>query len=78
MAISLTTDGLRLDYRTEVQTGVSGTYPIGTMMIARPSSGNNFSLPGTWIIIKPYEDSSSCYIGASFRVYTDHVVIRIL
>ena len=78
MAISLTTDGLRLDYRTTVQTSISGTYPIGTVIIARPSIDNNLTLPGTWIIIRPYADESSCYIGASFYLFVDHVAIRIL
>ena len=47
MAISLTTDGLRLDYRTTVQTSVSGTYSRGTV-IATGSSAD-LTLPGTWV-----------------------------
>ena len=46
MAISLTTEGLRVDYRTESQTSVSGTYPIGTVIVANAG----LSLPGTWVI----------------------------
>ena len=47
MAISLTTDGLRLDYRTTAQTSVSGTYPIGTVI----ATGSSLTLPGTWVWI---------------------------
>ena len=49
MAISLTTDGLRLDYRTTIQTSASGKYPIGTVIAVGADS--TFTLPGTWVWI---------------------------
>ena len=50
MAISLATDGLRLNYRTSSQTSVSGTYPIGTVIVIDMLSNSTQTptLPGTW------------------------------
>ncbi len=50
MAISLTTDGLRLNYRTTAQTSVSGTYPIGTVIVTGYISNDSqtLTLPGIW------------------------------
>ena len=49
MAISLTTDGLDLDYRTDLQTSVSGTYPIGTV-IGIGYIGT-LTFPGMWLFL---------------------------
>ena len=51
MAISLTTEGLRVDYRTSLQTSASGTYPIGTV-IAFKAEFVKIDLPGTWSIFQ--------------------------
>ena len=48
MAISLTPDGLNLDYRTEPLTGPSGTFPIGTVVSVGSAAGNMTEVPGTW------------------------------
>ena len=47
MAISLTTDGLDLEFRDRWLTEVSGAYPIGTVIAARA----NLTLPGTWLAV---------------------------
>ena len=49
MAISLTTDGLNLDYRADLQTSVSGTYPIGTVIGIGYIGALTF--PGTWLFL---------------------------
>ena len=54
MAISLTTDGLNLDYRTSVQYSVSGTYPIGTVIV----TDRTLTFPGTWLRVSLKNDSS--------------------
>ena len=61
MAISLTKDGLRLDYRTTVQTSSSGTYPIGTVIV---TGGEGLSLPGTWIQIRGTYGGTETYAGS--------------
>ena len=48
MAISLTTDGLNLDYRTAPLTGPSGTFPIGTVVSVAFAATNIKEVPGTW------------------------------
>ena len=67
MDVSLTADGLDLDYRTSIQTSVSGTYPIGTVIGIRPAS--TLTLPGTWLFLvkKPsgIGPSSRAYYGAT-------------
>ena len=67
MAISLTTDGLNLDYRTSIQTSVSGTYPVGTVIGINYNS--TLTLPGTWLFLvkKPggIGPSTRAYYGAT-------------
>lgn len=67
MAISLTADGLDLDYRTSIQTSVSGTYPIGTVIGIDHNS--TLTLPGTWLFLikKPKigPSTSRAYYGAA-------------
>ena len=68
MAISLTGDGLRLDYRTETQSSVSGTYPIGTVVVSAPAFRESLTLPGTWanycLEKSGYSANISSYIGS--------------
>ena len=54
MAISLTTDGLNLDYRTSIQMSVSGTYPVGTVIV----TDRALTFPGTWLSVSLKNDSS--------------------
>ena len=68
MAVSLTPDGLNLDYRTDLQTSVSGTYPIGTVIGI--SSSSTLTLPGTWLFLTkkqtlPGTSNSRAYYGAT-------------
>ena len=68
MAISLTADGLDLDYRTSIQYSVSGTYPIGTVIGIDHNS--TLTLPGTWLFLikKPGgigPSTSRAYYGAA-------------
>ena len=74
MAISLTTDGLRLDYRTEEQESVSGTYPIGTVIVSS-AQGSSLSLPGTWASICRFPSSHKISIESS--IYLGSWAIRI-
>ena len=71
MAISLTTDGLSLDYRTEEQGSVSGTYPIGTVIVTS-SLENGVSFPGTWAMVRagasPYVSSTIDGKSVAIRV----------
>lgn len=66
MAISLTTDGLRLNYRTTVQTSASGTYPIGTVIV---TGSEGFLLPGTWIQIRGTYGGTETLAGSGIGPY---------
>ena len=86
MAISLTTDGLRLDYRTSVQESVSGTYPIGTVIVADTDRYTSLSLPGTWASYELYKSGAHSYRGetsmgsslsTSGAMYSRHLAIRV-
>ena len=70
MAISLTTGGLSLNYRTTGQTSVSGTYPIGTVMVVTPNDsqgvGKTFTFPGTWVYMRGQGNPE---LGAQFTAY---------
>lgn len=68
MAISLTTDGLRVDYRNAVQSSVSGTYPIGTAI----ATAAELTLPGTWAWM-----GSSRNFGISSTVKTTSIAVRV-
>ena len=48
MAISLTSDGLRLNYPTSAQNS-AGSHPVGCVVVFKPSSV--FTLNGTWVTI---------------------------
>ena len=60
MAISLTADGLNLDYRTElIGSAPEGTYPIGTV-IGLGMYANPGSIPGTWV---QFNSKSAATVG---------------
>ena len=59
MAISLTPDGLSLDYRTKPLTGPSGTFPIGTVVSVGFGATNMGEVPGTWAKL----DTGGAFVG---------------
>ena len=71
MAISLTTDGLDLDYRTEFLKGPSGTFPIGTVVSTDFAVENIKDVPGTWARF----DITSSYVGT---LLTANLAIRVV
>ena len=69
MAISLTADGLDLDYRTEPLTGASGTFPIGTVVSVKDfAEGNIKDVPGTWAKLDTMGSAVATVVGAALAI----------
>ena len=68
MAISLTPDGLNLDYRTEPLTGPSGTFPIGTVVSVGFGAENIKEVPGTWASLDSMGSAVGTVLAASLAI----------
>lgn len=79
MAISLTGDGLKLDYPTSIQTS-GGKYPYGCAVVYETLS--SISLNGTWAIMTnggSYSSSSKrAYVGSSISANNSGMNIYVL
>ena len=68
MAISLTPDGLNLDYRTEPLMGPSGTFPIGTVVSVGFAAENMKEVPGTWAKIDTMGSTVGLVLSATLAI----------